>query len=287
MRTVLSLLVLAVTASAAAQGIARKADYQKADSAKVMALFAKAATLKQKTTAAYILFFARQLKGLPYMAKTLEHNKTERLVVNLRELDCTTYVETVLALSRSMKQGRPTFAGYCEQLRLIRYAGGEVAYPARKHYFTYWIQESQRQGLVSGVESPNPPFSARQKVSASYMTTHLEQYPMLTGRKDWVAKVAAMERQITGLKPRYIPKSALDNSKLLRSTVHDGDILALVTTKAGLEISHVGIAVWHDDGLHLLNASSLHHKVVEDSDLLRTYLGKRKSAKGIRVARAL
>ena len=77
------------------------------------------------------------------------------------------------------------------------------------------------------------------------------------------------------------------NSSLLRKTVHDGDIIAIVTVKKGLEISHIGIAAWHKDGLHMLNASSLYHKVVEDHNLLRTYLSKQTSALGIRIARPL
>ena len=83
-----------------------------------------------------------------------------------------------------------------------------------------------------------------------------------------------------------MPTNAVTNSKLVRKAVHDGDIIAIVTKKAGLEISHVGIAVWHNDGLHMLNASSLNHKVIED-DLLQAYLRKQTSALGIRIARPL
>lgn len=282
-RILLSIFAMALCLQASAQ----KIDYQRADSLKVMQLFKSAQAVGRKDIGTYMVFFGRQLKGVPYVGKTLEKNKDEHLVVNLRQLDCTTYVETVLALSRCMAQDRATFANYCAQLRIIRYAGGEVSYPTRKHYFTYWIQQSALQGLVKDVQSPNPPFKAVQTVKADYMTNHLSQYPMLTGQPEWVGKIKAMEKAVTGLRVRYIPKSALNNSKLLRQTVHDGDILGLVTTKAGLEISHVGIAVWHNDGLHLLNASSLQHKVVEDGDLLKTYLGKRKTEKGIRVARPL
>lgn len=282
-RILLSIFAMALCLQASAQ----KIDYQSADSLKVMQLFKSAQAVGRKDIGTYMVFFGRQLRGVPYVGKTLEKNKDEQLVVNLRQLDCTTYVETVLALSRCMVQGMATFANYCTQLRIIRYAGGEVSYPTRKHYFTYWIQQSARQGLVKDVQSPNPPFKAVQTVKADYMTNHLSQYPMLTGQPEWVEKIKAMEKAVTGLRVRYVPKSALNNSKLLRRTVHDGDILGLVTTKAGLEISHVGIAVWHNDGLHLLNASSLQHKVVEDGDLLKTYLGKRKTEKGIRVARPL
>lgn len=266
---------------------AQSVDYQHADSQKVMELFNKARSVKQKTVGNYMVYFGRQFKGVPYVAKTLEKNKNERLIVNLRQLDCTTYVETVLALSRSMTHGAHTFDNFCTQLRQIRYACGTIAYTSRKHYFTYWIQQSVKQHLVADIQSPNPPFRAVQTVKANYMSTHLSQYPMLTGRPEWVKKIKAMEQSITGLHPRYIPKSAVDNSKLMRATVHNGDIIAIVTNKAGLEISHLGIAVWHDDGLHMLNASSLYHKVVEDKNLLRTYLYKQKSALGIRIVRPL
>lgn len=260
-------------------------DYQKADSIKVMSLFNEARTLKSKTMPSYMLFFARELKGLPYVGKTLEKNKTERLVVNLRQLDCTTYVETVLALARSMEQGKPTFSNYCNNLRLIRYKDGIVSYPTRQHYFTYWIRQNCKKGIVKDIQGPNPPFSVRQTVKANYMTTHLNQYPMLKDKPQWVKEIGAMEKSITGLRPSYIPKSAVNNTSLLRKTIHDGDIIAIVTKKAGLEISHLGIAAWHKDGLHMLNASSLYHKVVEDNNLLKTYLYNQKSGLGIRVVR--
>ncbi len=277
------ILSLLLAANVSAQGT----DYTKPDSMKVMALFKKAKSLKSKSMASYMVFFGREFKGVPYVAKTLEKNANEKLVVNLRQLDCTTYVETVLALSRSMAQRKPTFANYCENLRKVRYRNGNVAYPARQHYFTYWIQENTKEGIVKNIQSPNPPFSAIQTVKADYMTTHLKSYPMLTGKPQWVKQIAEMEKSITGTKQRYIPTSAVTNSDVMRKTVHDGDIIAIVTTKAGLEISHIGIAVWHNDGLHMLNASSLYHKVVEDSNLLHTYLRKQTTALGIRIARPM
>lgn len=283
MRRIILFLLLFLSLSVSAQSV----DYQRTDSQKVMELFNKARSVKQKSIGNYMVFFGRQLKGIPYVAKTLEKNKTEKLVVNLRQLDCTTYVETVLALSRCMMQGKTTFSNYCSQLRQIRYTDGLVAYPNRKHYFSYWIQQSVKQKLVADIQGPNPPFKAVQTVRANYMSTHLSQYPMLTGKPEWVKKIKAMEQSITGLHPRYIPKSAVENTKLMRSTVHNGDIIAIVTTKSGLEISHLGIAVWHNDGLHMLNASSLYHKVVEDNNLLKKYLYNQKSGLGIRIVRPI
>lgn len=282
-KTIICILSLLLTANLSAQGI----DYTKADSLKVMDLLKKAKSLKNKTMATYMVFFGREFKGVPYVGKTLEKNANEKLVVNLRQLDCTTYVETVLALSRTMAQRKLTFANYCDNLKKVRYRNGNVAYPSRQHYFTYWIQENTKEKIVENIQSPNPPFSATQSVNANYMTTHLESYPMLKGKPQWVKQIAEMEESITDTKQKYMPTNAVTNSKVARKAVHDGDIIAIVTKKAGLEISHVGIAVWHNDGLHMLNASSLNHKVIEDDDLLQTYLRKQTSALGIRIARPL
>jgi hypothetical protein len=106
-------------------------DYWRSDSVKVMRLLKEAS--QQKAGTNYMLYFARKLAGLPYVAKTLEKNDQERLVVNLRQMDCTTFVETVLALKRCMDQGNRTFENFCDNLRLIRYRGGEVSYPNRLH----------------------------------------------------------------------------------------------------------------------------------------------------------
>lgn len=282
-KTIICILSLLLAANVSAQGI----DYTKTDSIKVMNLLKKAKILKTKTMASYMVFFGREFKGVPYVAKTLEKHANEKLIVNLRQLDCTTYVETVLALSRTMAQHKPTFANYCENLKKVRYRDGNVTYPARQHYFTYWIQENTKEKIVENIQSPNPPFSATQSVNANYMTTHIESYPMLKGKPQWIKQIAEMEESITGTKQMYIPTNAVTNSKLVRKAVHDGDIIAIVTKKAGLEISHVGIAVWHNDGLHMLNASSLNHKVIEDDDLLQGYLRKQTSALGIRIARPL
>ena len=55
--------------------------YTQADSARVVEL------LKMKPTGNDALFYARKLKGIPYVASTLEVADPEQLVVNLRELD--------------------------------------------------------------------------------------------------------------------------------------------------------------------------------------------------------
>ena len=67
------------------------------------------------------LFF----RGTPYVASTLE-KEPEGLVVNLRELDCTTFAETVLALSRTLREEKTTFENFCENLQRLRYREGTI-----------------------------------------------------------------------------------------------------------------------------------------------------------------
>lgn len=257
--------------------------YAQADSVAVTSLLAKAR--KQPAGTDLMIFFARQLVGRPYVAKTLEVNATERLVVNLRQLDCTTYVETVTALTLAASHGRYTFGGFCHYLQQLRYQRGVVSYPGRLHYFTSWIESNTAKGYVREISAPNPPFTATQRVAVSYMTTHTQYYPMLSGHADWVSQIARTERQLTGRRYPYIPKDKILNTRQMRSAIHSGDIIAILTSKRGLDTSHIGIAVWHSDGLHLLNASQIHGRVVEEPLTLRAYMRQHPTQTGIRVVR--
>lgn len=279
----LALLVSAVGLTALWAVAAPTVQYTREDSTAVTTLLAKAR--RQPAGTDLMIFFARQLTGRPYVAKTLEVNATERLVVNLRQLDCTTYVETVTALTLAASHGRYTFGGFCHYLQQLRYQRGVVSYPGRLHYFTSWIESNTAKGYVREISAPNPPFTAVQRVAVSYMTTHTQYYPMLSGHADWVSQIARTERQLTGRRYPYIPKDKILNSRLMRATVHSGDIIAILTSKRGLDTSHIGIAVWHTDGLHLLNASQIHGRVVEEPLTLRAYMRQHPSQTGIRVVR--
>ena len=254
--------------------------YQRADSIKICQV------LRQADKQASTLWFARQFIGVPYVAHTLEVNDHEQLVVNTRQLDCTTLVETVTALKLCNDRGRRTWADYVRMLTMLRYRQGVLdGYPSRLHYFSDWIRDKVQMQLVNDIQQPNPPFSAVQTVNVSYMSTHPEAYKALKANAALVPQIRQQEQSLSGLKARYIPKSAVRNTKLLRTTVKDGDIIAITCNKTGLDIAHLGFAVWRKDGLHLLNASMLHKKVVEEPMTLYRYLQKHKTFTGIRILR--
>ena len=255
--------------------------YQQADSITVCQLLAKA----KPTTST--LWFARQFLGVPYVAHTLEVNDNEQLVVNTRQLDCTTLVETVTALTLCARQGKRSWNDYLQALRTLRYRQGVLTdYTSRLHYFSDWIADKQAMKIVSEIQSPNPPFTAVQRVSVNYMSTHPAAYKALKAQPKLVSVIRQQEQRLTGTRARYIPKSALRRStKALRQAVHDGDIIAITCKKKGLDIAHLGFAVWQKDGLHLLNASMIHKKVVEEPMPFYQYLQKHSSHTGIRVLR--
>ena len=258
--------------------------YTKADSIKVMKLLEQGKKLSKDKN--IILFYARQLIGVPYVAQTLEVNKQEQLIVNLRQLDCTTYVENVLALTLCTENKKlPTFADFCYYLRMLRYEGGKVDYPTRLHYFTAWISDNTKLGLVHEIQANSAPFTKVQTLYVDYMSQHIDNYPMLKAHPEWIQAISKMEQQLTGKKFHYIPKAQIANTSLYRKTIKDGDIIAIITSKKGLDTSHIGIAVWHKDGLHMLNASQIRHKVVEEPMLLRTYMSMHPMQIGIRIVR--
>lgn len=260
-----------------------KTQYTSADSIKVVKLLKEGKRHKDKQ--GLVLFFARKFLAVPYVASTLENNVDEQLVINLRQLDCTTFVENVLALTLCTQNGKTCFADFCDQLRRIRYRNGKIGYPTRLHYFSEWISDNARMGFVEETQTPNPPFSAVQTLQLNFMSTHVDKYPMLVRTPAFVKPIAQMESQLSGKTCRYIPKAGILNNAACKQAVKDGNILALVTSRQGLDTSHVGFAVWKKDGLHLFHASSLQKKVVEDKSLLKTYMQKQKSQLGIRVVK--
>lgn len=260
-----------------------KTQYTSADSIKVVKLLREGKRHKDKQ--GLVLFFARKFLGVPYVASTLENNVDEQLVINLRQLDCTTFVENVLALTLCTQNGKTSFADFCDQLRRIRYRNGKIGYPTRLHYFSEWIADNALMGFVEETQTPNPPFSAVQTLQLNFMSTHVDKYPMLVRTPAFVKPIAQMESQLSGKTCRYIPKAGILNNAACKQAVKDGNILALVTSRQGLDTSHVGFAVWKKDGLHLFHASSLQKKVVEDKSLLKTYMQKQKLQLGIRVVK--
>lgn len=260
------------------------------DSVRVEALLKEG--LAQPASTNLELFYAKKFLDFPYVAHTLEKGDPERLVVNLDELDCTTYVDVVAALVRTVRAKHSDWSTFCLKLRQQRYPNGVIKnYTSRNHYYSQWIAGGESEGFSHEINSADcknsfNPFQAKQVLKLSFMSTNPTYYDALKRHPEYVKDIAKMEKKMTGKTVSYIPNRFLNLGKDKLRCVHDGDILALVTSKDGLDVSHLGFAVWMPDGkLHLLNASSLYHKVVLDQNTLYTYMKRQKTNLGIRVIR--
>jgi hypothetical protein len=206
--------------------------------------------------------------GSPYVAGTLEGPGEEQLRVNLRAFDCTTFVETVLALYYTIHQSQPSFDLFCQQLLTIRYRGGHLqGYLSRLHYLSEWIVDNEKKGIVQLID--RGPYTASFPVQVSYMSTHPAQYPALQANPALIPALVEQENRISQLKLPYIPKEQVDSL----TCIQPGDILAITTHVPGLDYAHIGIAYPDSDGhIHLLHASTDSQKVVVSDQTLTTYL---------------
>jgi hypothetical protein len=218
----------------------------------------------------------------PYVGHTLE-KEPEQLVVNLGELDCTTFVETVLALSRTVRDKEATYEKFLEQLKYIRYRDGVITdYSSRLHYTTDWIYENEQKGIVKNVtrEAGGVPH----KVTLYIMSTNHDKYKQLKGKPGLTEKIRNIEAEASKRDNYRIPANEIEkNSKSYRN----GDIVGFVTKTPGIDISHVGF-IFHDKGkLTFIHASSVQKKVVVEQESLMNYAVKSKNGNGIMVARPL
>ena len=221
--------------------------------------------------------------GIPYVAKTLEIGETETLVVNLHGLDCTTYVENVLAFTMLLRDGKADFDSFTGLLKTIRYKDGRLdGYGSRLHYFTEWIRNNEEKGLLKDITNEVGGIAIQKDIN--FMGTHRDLYPFLKDDKNY-EKILVTEAELAKETFCYLPQDQIDANEHL---IQSGDIIALATSFNGLDVTHTGIATREKDGrIHLLHASTGSMKVEVSEVPLAEYLKKIKSNTGILVARPM
>ncbi|MEK6152708.1 N-acetylmuramoyl-L-alanine amidase-like domain-containing protein [Flavobacteriaceae bacterium 3-367] len=230
---------------------------------------------------ATLVAIGKTFLGTPYVAKTLEVGEKESLVVNLRGLDCTTFVENVLVFGLMLKDEKRDFDSFTKTLEKVRYKDARLdGYASRLHYFSEWIANNGAKGLLKDVTAEIGGTESNKDIN--FMSTHRELYPFLKDDEDNFKKIKASE---TELNDQVICILARDQVAVQEHLIKSGDIIALTTSIKGLDITHTGIATREKDGrIHLLHASSSGQ--VEVSRLpLSDYLQRIKKNTGIMVAR--
>ncbi|WP_300021887.1 N-acetylmuramoyl-L-alanine amidase-like domain-containing protein [uncultured Maribacter sp.] len=219
----------------------------------------------------------------PYVAKTLEIGDKETLVVNLQGLDCTTFVENVLAFSLLLRQLEISFDAYLKNLEIIRYKNGSLnGYASRLHYFSEWIANNAEKGLLKDITGEIGGAAITKDIN--FMSTHRDLYPFLADEVNF-SKIKASENYLNSQAICVLPQDDIAANEHLIQT---GDIIALATSINGLDVTHTGIATREKDGrIHLLHASTGSMEVEVSKKPLADYLKGIKSNTGIMVARPL
>ena len=233
---------------------------------------------------ALVSFYAHKLLGTPYVAHTLEGDN-EMLTINIDQLDCTTFVETLYALARTTLQGRQSWRDYAANLESLRYRGGVMGdYSTRLHYISLWIIDNFSRGNLVEV-TPDLPHATTMVKTINFMSAHADSYQSLKGDSAMVVKIKRMEDGLRNHQMPYLKKMWL-NKDDVRQALHAGDFVGLVTRIDGLDISHLGIIEKDENGeIYLLDASMSGGKVMIESEPLGRWIKSGKNTLGIRVFR--
>lgn len=227
-----------------------------------------------------MIIIGKYFLNFPYKGSTLEEEGEEHLVVNLREFDCFTFVENMVVLTRLIKKENVDFDNYMSELERIRYRNGRVTgYPSRLHYFSDWLIDNEQKGIVRTITNENVGKPLHKEIN--FMTAHRDDYHGLRSDRAF-KKMYVFEKNLSERPLYYIPKAEF---KQHEDVIENGDIIAVTTSIEGLDVMHVGLAVFLDREIHLLHASEIEKQVVISDTSLYEYLSERKTMTGIMVGR--
>ena len=280
MKDILATIILALLPIAASP---QKAIHTSEDSIRIENILQRSTIEETCSTDECIIAIAKEFIGEKYVGGTLEQGTEEPLFISCTELDCTTFVELVLAIAKTADEGSCSFSDVCRNLETIRYRNGKNSgYTSRLHYISWWIADSAKTGII---EEVTPQIgNKKQALNLNFMSTHPGSYPMLADNPDIVKQIELHEIPYRGIEVNYIPKEVVEHTG--HENIKAGDIIAITTSIPGLDVVHLGFAYYNNGTLCLLHASSGKGNVIKDTTPLRDYLMNNRRHTGIRVFRA-
>jgi len=229
-----------------------------------------------------VIRIAELFIGTPYAGGTLEGDEMETLRVNLSEMDCTTFVETVLAMAYTAAEHRQSWHDFVYNLRRFRYRHGETdGYASRLHYASDWIVDNTTRGNLREItgDAPNVRYGVK---SLYYMTENRKNYPALADSINFAA-MKNVEAGFSNHRYPYIKGSSAKN-KMLAQLVRDGDVILFTTSTKGLDVTHMGIIKMENGIPMMIHASSKEGKVVIDKLSIENYIARHRN-EGVRIVR--
>lgn len=220
--------------------------------------------------------------GTTYVSHTLDQADDEQLVINLKQLDCVTYVENVLALSYAASSNDLSFDSFKEILKKIRYRNGELTdYASRLHYTSDWIYDNQKNNLLENISQQL--LGVKKTKQINFMSSHRSAYRQLAYNNAMLHKIEQVEKTINDRGGfYYLPKGAI---YARAKEIPHMAVIAIVTSVEGLDTSHIGFAYQKEGELNFIHASSAKMEVVIDAKTLSNYCFSQKRCEGIIVAK--
>lgn len=187
---------------------------------------------------------ARELTGSPYVNYSLEvDNRIESPVVNLNAMDCWTFYENSLAISRMLtfKQGPYRPEDMLQMIEIERYRNGTCTgnYLSRMHQLEEVFYDNQRRGLATNI-TPRLHGSVRIKRDIHEMTVQWRNYRYLKNNPSFIAPMGEIEARVSKLPVYHVPK---DKVRAAEACLKNGDICAITTHDSNAYTSHVGLIV--------------------------------------------
>ncbi len=199
------------------------------------------------------------------------------------ELDCTTFVETVLALAYTAGEGRSSWRDFIHNLEKIRYRNGIMnGYSSRLHYISDWIIDNSHRGNFNEATDLFPSYSYQIK-TLDFMSTNRSSYKALSDSTEY-ERIKSTEIGYRNHRFPYIKREHLRKKEIMKA-FKAGDVVALTTRIKGLDVSHLGFITFADGTPHLLHASLKEGKVTIEKLPLHESMMKGRSNTGIRVIR--
>lgn len=253
------------------------------DTLRISAMLADVQAQRLRTTGDCAAAFAQKLIGTPYVAHTLE-GEPEMLTVNIDELDCTTLVETVMAMALTINEGRSSWRDFTYHLERLRYRSGELdGYPSRLHYICDWAVDNAYRGNFRDV-TPQMPHCVYKVKTIDFMSRHADSYPALADSAN-LARIKEVENGYRNCRFPYVKTIDLGKKETI-AAMRNGDILAFVGKTDGLDINHMGILIIGADGQpRVLHASSTEGKVVLTDSSLADFVKRNRAFEGVRFFR--
>ena len=203
-------------------------------------------------------------------AANAEPLPVEFLRTSMTFLDCMTYVEHVLAMAASSK------AAYhdeflCRLIDIMFDAGGQsLMNHHRNHFTSLWADVNERKGYLINI-ARNHPQAAKRELFLNRVGNNRTFY--VEDRFLIAEKLQQMW---------YFPAATVLDR---RAPLVSGDIVAMVTDKEGLDVTHMAFYIEHAGKRWLRHASLKLNRIVDQD--FDQYLRESKHIRGLMVFRPL